>query len=90
MSQDDRRRLEQIECKVFLYGYGTMSTRYETDLSARKVQLDASTGPMDDACDRILTNCDRIDALLQSILDSIAGSPTCDRTNRGFGVVEDR
>jgi hypothetical protein len=67
-----------------------MSTRYETDLSAWKVQFDASTRQMEDTCDRILTNCDHIDALIQSIRDHLDGTPVdVPVQKRDFGVMED-
>jgi len=50
-----------------------MSTRDDADFDAWKAQVDATSERMVDTCDRMLAGFDRIDALLQSILDHLDG-----------------
>jgi hypothetical protein len=67
-----------------------MSIRYEPDFNTWKVQFDVTSQRMVDACDRIIARFDRIDALLQAILDHLDSKPAdVPLHKRGFGVIED-
>jgi hypothetical protein len=66
-----------------------MNTRYDTDFDVWHAQFAAHSARVQDTCDRLMARFDRIDALLQSIRDHLAGKATdVPLHKRGFGVME--